>query len=235
MRLPRPSRPQRRVPLPLLTLPSCLALCLALAPGAGAAQASQPAAAPAAPGASAPAAQAPGALRLHGVSVPPSAQVGSTRLSLNGAGTRYFLIFKVYVAELYLPRPAHSASAALGMPGPKLLRLVMLRDVSGKELGDKLTEDIKNNVPAADFATMITGLARMGGLFADRHELHEGDVVELADVPGQGMRISINGQVEGAPYADAHFFDNLLRVWLGPRPAAQRLKKALLGDFDASK
>jgi Chalcone isomerase-like len=235
MRLPRPSRPPRRVSLSLLSLPSCLALCLALAPGAGAAQASQPASAPAAPGASAPAAQAPGALRLHGVSVPPSAQVGSTRLRLNGAGTRYFLIFKVYVAELYLPRPAHSASAALGMPGPKLMRLVMLRDVSGKELGDKLTEDIKNNVPAADFATMITGLARMGGLFADRHELHEGDVVELADVPGQGMRISINGQVEGAPYADAHFFDNLLRVWLGPRPAAQGLKKALLGDFDESK
>lgn len=218
MRLPRPSRPPRRVSLSLLSLPSCLALCLALAPGAGAAQASQPASAPAAPGASAPA-----------------AQVAGTRLRLNGAGTRYFLIFKVYVAELYLPRPAHSASAALGMPGPKLLRLVMLRDVSGKELGDKLTEDIKNNVPAADFATMITGLARMGGLFADRHELHEGDVVELADVPGQGMRISINGQVEGAPYADAHFFDNLLRVWLGPRPAAQGLKKALLGGFDESK
>jgi hypothetical protein len=228
MRLPSPSSLPRRAALPLLlSLPLMSSLLLWLAPAAGAAQ---PPGASAAPAASAPAQARP--LRLHGVSVPRSAQVGSTRLVLNGAGTRYFLIFKVYVAELYLPRPTHSANEALGMDGPKLLRLVMLRDVSGKELGDKLTEDIKNNVPAADFATMITGLARMGGLFADRHELHEGDVVELTDVPGQGMHISINGQVEGAPYADANFFDNLLRVWLGPRPAEGRLKKALLGRFD---
>ena len=230
MRLPSPSSLPRRAPLPLLlSLPLMLSLPLWLAPAAGAAQPPGASAAPVA-SASAPAQAKP--LLLHGVSVPRSAQVGSTRLVLNGAGTRYFLIFKVYVAELYLPRPTHSANEALGMDGPKLLRLVMLRDVSGKELGDKLTEDIKNNVPAADFATMITGLARMGGLFADRHELHEGDVVELTDVPGQGMHISINGQVEGAPYADANFFDNLLRVWLGPRPAEGRLKKALLGRFD---
>jgi hypothetical protein len=226
MRLPSLSRLPRRAAAPLLL---SLPLCLALAPVAGAAD--SPQAAPA----SAPGADAASPLRLHGVSVPRTAQVGSTRLVLNGAGTRYFLIFKVYVAALYLPQATRSANTALGMSGPKLLRLVMLRDVSGKELGDKLTEDIKHNVPAADFATMITGLARMGGLFADRHELHEGDVVELTDVPGKGMQISINGQIEGAPYADANFFDNLLRVWLGPRPAENRLKKALLGDFGDSK
>ena len=225
MRLPRPSILPRRAALPLLL---SLPLCLALPRLAGAAQPEQ------APPASAPPPAGASPLKLHGVVVPPSAQVGASQLRLNGAGTRYFLIFKVYVAELYLPRTTRSANAALGMAGPKLMRLVMLRDVSGKELGDKLTEDIKNNVPAADFATMITGLARMGGLFADRHELREGDVVELTDLPGKGMQISINGQVEGAPYADANFFDNLLRVWLGPRPASQRLKKALLGHFDDS-
>ena len=174
--------------------------------------------------------RAASALELHGVDVPADVQVGGRTLLLNGAGTRYFLIFKVYVAELYLPQRTQYASAAVSMVGPKLMRLVMLRDVSGKELGDKLTEDIQNNIDPADFAGMITGLARMGGLFAERHELHSGDVVELADVPGHGMTISINGASTGAPYTEPGFFDNMLRIWLGPRPAEQRLKQALLGD-----
>ena len=174
--------------------------------------------------------RAASALELHGVDVPAGAQIGGRALLLNGAGTRYFLIFKVYVAELYLPQRTRSAADALAMAGPKLMRLVMLRDVSGKELGDKLTEDIQNNIDPADFAGMITGLARMGGLFAERHELHSGDVVELADVPGHGMTISINGASAGAPYTEPAFFDNMLRIWLGPRPAEARLKRALLGD-----
>ena len=174
--------------------------------------------------------RAASALELHGVDVPAGAQLGGRALLLNGAGTRYFLIFKVYVAELYLPQRTRAAADALAMPGPKLMRLVMLRDVSGKELGDKLTEDIQNNIDPADFAGMITGLARMGGLFAERHELHSGDVVELADVPGHGMTIAINGASTGAPYTEPGFFDNMLRIWLGPRPAERRLKQALLGD-----
>ncbi len=203
MRLPRPLRLPRRGAL----LPSSLALLssLALAPAAR-------------------------ALDLHGVTVPATAQVGTQRLLLNGVGTRYFLIFKVYVAELYLPQRTRSAADALRMAGPKLMRLVMLRDVSGKELGDKLTEDIQNNVSPTDFAAMITGLARMGGLFAERHELHEGDVVELVETPGHGMQIRINGADAGAPYTEPGFFTNMLKVWLGPRPAESRLKAALLGD-----
>ena len=178
--------------------------------------------------------RAASALELHGVDVPASVQLGGRALPLNGAGTRYFLIFKVYVAELYLPQRTRFAADAVGMSWPKLMRLVMLRDVSGKELGDKLTEDIQNNIDPADFAGMITGLARMGGLFAERHELHAGDVVELADVPGHGMTISINGTSAGAPYTEPGFFNNMLRIWLGPRPAERRLKRALLGDAKAA-
>ncbi len=170
------------------------------------------------------------ALQIHGVAVPASASVGARQLLLNGAGTRYFLVFKVYVAELYLPQRTTTASAALQMPGPKLLRLVMLRDVSGDELGTKLTHDIQANVSTDAFNNMIDGLARMGQLFAQHKELHSGDVIELADVPGQGMTVTIDGQSTGAPFSEPGFFDNMLKVWLGDHPAAQRLKQALLGD-----
>jgi hypothetical protein len=174
------------------------------------------------------------ALQIHDVKVPASASVGARQLVLNGAGTRYFLVFKVYVAELYLPQRTTTASAALQMPGPKLLRLVMLRDVSGDELGTKLTHDIQANVSTDAFNNMIDGLARMGQLFAQHKELHSGDVIELADVPGQGMTVTIDGQSTGAPFSEPGFFDNMLKVWLGDHPAAQRLKQALLGDAKSS-
>ena len=173
-------------------------------------------------------------LQIHGVAVPATAALGTHQLQLNGAGTRYFLIFKVYVAELYLPQRAATASAALHMPGPKLLRLVMLRDVSGDELGTKLTHDIQANVSTDAFNNMIDGLARMGQLFAQHKELHSGDTIELADIPGQGMTVTINGRSAGAPFTEPGFFDNMLLVWLGEHPAAQRLKEALLGDTKSS-
>ncbi len=174
------------------------------------------------------------ALQIHGVAVPETMPLGTHQLVLNGAGTRYFLVFKVYVAELYLPQRTDSASAALSMPGPKMLRLVMLRDVSGQELGTKLTHDIQANVSDREFAGMIGGLARMGQLFAANKELHSGDTIELDDTPGTGMTVSIDGKGTGAPYTEPGFFDNMLRVWLGDHPAAQRLKQALLGDAKAS-
>ena len=204
-----PLRPLRRLALPFV-LPFVLSIALALP--ASAAQ----------------------ALQIHGVAVPPTARVGTHPLVLNGVGTRYFLVFKVYVAELYLPQRANQASAAMTMPGPKLLRLVMLRDVSGDELGTKLTHDIQANVSTAEFNSMIDGLARMGQLFAQHKEMRSGDVIELADVPGQGMTVTINGQTTGAPFAEPGFFDNMLQVWLGDHPAAQRLKLALLGDAKSS-
>ena len=174
------------------------------------------------------------ALQIHGVAVPATATLDAHPLLLNGVGTRYFIVFKVYVAELYLPQRTAAASAALQMPGPKLLRLVMLRDVSGDELGTKLTHDIQANVSTDDFNNMIDGLARMGQLFAQHKELHSGDVIELADVPGKGMTVTIDGQSTGAPFTEPGFFDNMLKVWLGDHPAAQRLKQALLGDAKSS-
>ncbi len=174
------------------------------------------------------------ALQIHGVAVPATVSLGGHQLLLNGVGTRYFLVFKVYVAELYLPQRTAQASAALHMPGPKMLRLVMLRDVSGSELGTKLTHDIQANLSTDEFNGMIDGLARMGQLFAQHKELHSGDVIELADLPGQGMTVAIDGQSTGAPYSEPGFFDNMLKVWLGDHPAAQRLKQALLGDAKAS-
>ncbi|MGC8507253.1 MAG: chalcone isomerase family protein, partial [Thiomonas sp.] len=40
------------------------------------------------------------ALTLHGVDIPPQVELGGKTLVLNGAGTRYVFLFKVYTAAL---------------------------------------------------------------------------------------------------------------------------------------
>ena len=170
------------------------------------------------------------AMQVHGVNFAPREQQAGQALVLNGAGTRYFFIFKVYAAGLYLPRPARSASAALAMPGPKHMRLVMLREVSGKELGEKLDSDIRANLSRAEIASLAPSLARLRGLFATQRELREGQTIDLRDEPGSGMLVEVDARPLGPPFADPRLFDALLRVWLGPNPADSRLKRALLGD-----
>ena len=54
---------------------------------------------------------------LHGVRYEPHAEVGGQKLRLNGAGTRYKAVFKVYTAGLYLEKPARSLQEIAALPG----------------------------------------------------------------------------------------------------------------------
>ena len=176
---------------------------------------------------SAPAAQA---LTLHGVDVPEHVDLAGRTLALNGAGTRYFLFFKVYVAALYLPQKSGNPNAIYAMPGPKELKLTLLRDVSGKELADKLNEGIKNNLAPQEFASFIPSLAQLGGLFAQKDQIRTGETVTIREIPGTGGVIAIDGVDKGGTFTDPQFFNTMLRIWLGRNPAEQRLKQALLGQ-----
>jgi hypothetical protein len=53
---------------------------------------------------------------------------------------------------------------------------------------------------------------------------------EIDSVPGQGAQVFVKGQAQGAPFQEPEFFQALLGIWLGPHPADEQLKKALLGS-----
>ncbi len=184
--------------------------------------------------AAAPQPQAPQPLRLHGVQLPAGQAQDGQSLLRNGAGTRRILFFKIYVAALYLPQPTRDASAALAMPGPKEMRLVMLRDVSGKELSEHMESDLRNNLSPQRLDALKPELERMRGWFEARGELHSGDVVELIRQPGRGVLVEVDGRSLGPALDDRGLFESLLRVWLGAKPAESRLKRALLGDDTAA-
>lgn len=168
-------------------------------------------------------------LDIHGVKLEDKTQLSGSTLELNGAGTRYKAIFKVYVAGLYLGKPAATLDEVINQPGPKRMTVTMLRTIDSKELGKLLTRGMEDNVDKASMSKLIPGLLRMGEIFAAQKPLVEGDNFLIDWVPGTGSVITVKGQIQGEPFKEPEFFKALMSIWLGHTPADFKLKEALLG------
>ena len=166
---------------------------------------------------------------VNGVKLEDTAEVHGSKLQLNGAGTRYKVIFKVYVAGLYLARKAGTPDEVITQPGPKRLSVTMLRTIDSRELGKLLTRGMEDNMGKAAMSKLIPGLIRMGEIFAAQKTLVAGDQFMIEWVPDSGTVITVKGVVQGEPFKEPEFFKALMMIWLGPVPADIKLKDALLG------
>lgn len=154
--------------------------------------------------------------------------LGST-LQLNGAGVRYKAVFKVYTAGLYLNKKAETPEAVMASAGPKRLTIQMLREIDTNDLGKLFTRGVEDNTPRNEMSKLIPGLIRMSQIFSDHKKLVPGDSFTLEYVPGVGTIITVKGQPQGEPFKEPAFFNAMMSIWLGNKPADANLKEALLG------
>lgn len=176
-----------------------------------------------------PAAGVAATVDVSGVPLEQSITLNGNNLQLNGAGVRYKAVFKVYAAGLYLSQKANNTDAVLAAPGPKRLTITMLREIESNELGKLFARGMQDNMERSEFSKLIPGVLRMSQVFSDHKRLKQGETFTLDWVPGTGTVVTIKGKVEGAPFKEPEFFDALMRIWLGPKPADWQLKEALLG------
>jgi Chalcone isomerase-like len=169
------------------------------------------------------------AAEVNGVKFEDSLDIGGSKLVLNGAGTRYKAVFKVYAAGLYLGKKAATPEEVLAAPGNKRISITMLRDIDANELGKLFSRGIEDNMPRAEFSKLVPAILRMSQMFSDYKNLKTGDVFTIDSVPGAGTIITIKGKPYGEPFKEADFFNALARIWLGPNPADWKLKDAMLG------
>lgn len=173
------------------------------------------------------------AAEVEGVKLAERAQAaGGTALVLNGAGLRKRAFFRVYVVGLYLPAATRAADAALALAGPKRVHIHMLRDVGASQFSESLVDGMRDNNDEAAMKRFEPAIAQMNAVMAEMKEAKEGMTILLDWIPGTGMQMQVNGRATGRPIADEAFFRGLLRVWLGPNPVQDDLKKALLGQRD---
>jgi len=161
---------------------------------------------------------------LAGVRMPEAVTVEGKTLKLNGMGLRKKLIFKVYVAGLYLESPSKDAAAVLSATETKSMRLHILRSLKGSKVSEAISEGFERN-SNAQMAALKARLERFSAMIPD---VAEGDEILLTWVPERGTKVTVRGTdrgvIEGRDFADA-----LFAVWLGPNPVQDDLKKALLG------
>jgi hypothetical protein len=169
------------------------------------------------------------AMDVAGVKLDDTAHVGTQDLKLNGAGIRYKLIFKVYVAGLYLAEKKTSVQDILAVPGAKRVSLVMLRDVQSEDFGQAFMDGLRKNTELSERTRIVTQELAFGQLFASVPELKKGDMLTIDWLPGTGTLVSLNGKKIAEPQPDVLFYNALMKIWLGPHPADAKLKVAMMG------
>ncbi len=170
------------------------------------------------------------AREVNGVKYEESIELSGAKLQLNGAGTRYKAVFKVYTAGLYLGKKASTTNDVLAVPGPKRITLTMVRDVNAEELGRLFIKGIKANTPNEEYGRILGSVMRMSQIFYDYRVIKVGEVINMDWVPGTGTVITIRNTSVGAPFPEPEYYNALLRIWLGQDPADWMLKEALLGQ-----
>jgi hypothetical protein len=168
-------------------------------------------------------------LEISGIKLDDPVEVQGTKLQLNGAGIRYKVVFKVYVAGLYLAKKAATPEEAYAAPGPKRISLTMLREIDSNELGKAFTKAFEQNAPKGQMSKLIPGLIRMSQIFSDQKKLLTGENFTIDWIPGTGTVITVKGKVQGEPFKEIEFFNAMMGIWLGPQPADWKLKGELLG------
>lgn len=160
---------------------------------------------------------------LEGVSLPDHYQAGNARLVLNGMGVREKLIFKVYVAGLYLPQSTHNADDILRSDTAKALVMQFTRDIPRDKLVQAYTEAFAGNAP--ELATRQK--TNVDNFFTFLTDVKNGDRLSFVYEPGQGSTFTNNaGRLI---IANKEFADLYLQVYIGPKPPTPALKRGLLG------
>lgn len=160
----------------------------------------------------------------------PTLTVQGAPLVLNGAGTRYRAVFKVYEVGLYVPRKVGTAEELLALPGPKRLDFTAMREIDSTDIGLTFVKGMKANATREQTTRHMASMSRLIEIFSSRPKLATGDKFAMEFVPGKGTTFFITGQPQGAPVGDAEFFAMVLRIWVGASPAEPLLKDALLGQ-----
>ena len=150
-------------------------------------------------------------------------------LLLNGSGTRYKAVFRVYDMGLYTTRRVGTPAELLALPGPKRLQFVAQRDLPGTDLGRLFIKGLSDNARPDEMNRHLPSMTRFIEIFSGRSKLVPGDSFAMDFVPGKGTQFFIAGQPQGAPVGDDEFFQLVLRIWFGDRPADHLLRDALLG------
>ena len=174
--------------------------------------------------------QTAAAAEISGVKFDETVKLAGKELKLNGVGMRTKFIVKVYAAGLYLPEKKNTVADVMKIEGPRRLTLVMMREISSDDFGQAFMTGLNNNIDKADKSRFVTQISKFGEMFGTIDGLKKGDVLHIDWIPGAGTQCELNGKKIGETLPDVNYYNAVLKIWLGDKPADSALKPALLGE-----
>ena len=170
-------------------------------------------------------------LDVGGAHFPDRARVtpDGAELTLNGAGERYILFFKIYAIGLYLPEPRRTLTDVLALKGPKRLLWVMRRNITGEQLKDYLRKRVNDPAQASEMTVLKSRMVELDRIIDSVATLSKDGTIAIDYLPEKGTVIRVNGDVRGEPIRGEDFFNALLSIWLSDRAKSPALREALFG------
>ncbi len=166
-----------------------------------------------------------GAAELKGVKMADSIEVDGQKLVLNGLALRKKVIFKVYVAGLYLTQKEKNAGKILAADTARQAVMHFLRDVPKGKITDAWLEGLQENTPKASPELK----KQFQTLCAAMEDMKEEQRLVFTYIPGKGTKIEVNGKNKGVLEGKA-FSDALTACWIGPNPGpGESFKEDILG------
>lgn len=162
---------------------------------------------------------------LSGVTLADTMAVDGHTLLLNGMALRKKIVFKVYVAGLYLPARETDGAKVLAADTPRCTVMHFLRGVSANQVNEAWYDGLEANTPnhSAQLKKQFDELAAM------MEGLKDGDALTFTYRPGVGTEVKVKGKVKGT-LGDKAFADALFACWIGPKPGpGEKFKAGLLG------
>jgi hypothetical protein len=162
---------------------------------------------------------------LKGITLPDTLTIDDQTLVLNGMALRKKVIFKVYVAGLYLPAKEKNSETILAADQTRCTVMHFLRSVDAGKISEAWFDGLKANTPnhSPELKKLFDTLASL------MEDLQEGDKLVFTYRPGKGTEVKVKGNVKGT-LGDKVFADALFSCWIGKKPGpGEGFKNDLLG------
>ncbi len=149
-------------------------------------------------------------------------------LVLNGTATRRVFGIGVYDAGLYLNYATNDGAGIMERnPGPKRLKIIMLRAVSEERFAAAVRDNLDRNLTPLEQAVFAEELTVFFKAFENEADLSRGTAITIDYLPSEGTVVMVDGKRQ-AVILGRDFYHALLRLWIG-KPLQASIKTGLLG------
>jgi hypothetical protein len=167
------------------------------------------------------------AVSIAGITLPDSMEATTTKLVLNGAGTRTKWMMNIYAGGLYLEAKSSNAKEIIAADNVMAMKLHMVSGmITSKKMTDATMEGFEKTT-GDNIAPIQDHIDAFMSVF--KEPISKGDVFDITYLPGKGLDIKKNGEVKGTVDGGLYFKQCVWGIWLGDKPADKKLKKGMLG------